>query len=105
MTFDVMPWRSRELKTFATIEEAQKAALDEALAVMASEPSYSGIRICVMQGDEVVGHVEVGRSRFSTPRVAWSPPEYPTGELPRISAEEYSMVLEHRARFPIKVKK
>lgn len=97
MKYHIISWHN-ERKEYDSLGDAYKAAFAEALEVLQTSPlNITGMNVAVLQDHEVFGTVQVRRHDFSMPpRCAWSPVEYPTGEPPRISPEEYAMILKHR---------
>jgi len=96
--YHIISWHDSERKEYDSLDDAYKAAFTEALEVLQTSPlDISGMCVAIMQGHEVVGDARVNRCRFDMPpRCSWSPAEYPSGELPHISPEEYAMILKHR---------
>lgn len=97
MKYRILPWTSHEWVTYDSLSLARAAAFAEACEVLDKSPLHIGAMTVAIfsEGNARIETVQVLRSDGL--RLAWSPPEYPSGDTPRLSPEEYAMVLRHRA--------
>lgn len=98
MKYRILPWTSREWVTYGSLDLARAAAFAEACEVLDKSPLRIGsVTVVIFAEGDHAETTAVQVSRSDKIGCAWSPPEYPSGEAPHLSPEEYAMVLRHRA--------
>lgn len=97
MKYRIQHWTSRAWVMYDSLSLARAAAFSEACEVLDKSPLRIGAMTVVIFSEDNARVETVQVSRSDGLRHAWSPPEYPSGDAPRLSPEEYAMVLRHRA--------
>jgi len=89
-----------EVVAFMLLEEAERAAFENCLAVHhdlkeSHDGRITGMSITIFKGRDAASQVSVRSFASVEPRCVWSPPEWPAGA--EVSPEEFAHLIQRRS--------